>query len=46
MVSEKVGEMVSEAAAGSGDGVTRWPELLPWQVAAAREALAARARWR
>jgi DNA polymerase-3 subunit delta' len=41
MVSEKV----AETAAGSGDGVTRWPELLPWQFAAAREALAARATW-
>jgi DNA polymerase-3 subunit delta' len=37
--------MVSEMATAGAENVARWPELLPWQLATAREALAARATW-
>jgi len=33
------------AATPEGESVPHWPELLPWQTAAARESLAARATW-
>ena len=32
-------------AATPGESVPQWPELLPWQIPVAREALAARATW-